>query len=118
MLSKRWFIMIDDHSQSILSLRAALSFLNFHLISFLLSAASPRESKLLLLLRKVWPGPTLLEATLWNVETAVREEVVLPRPPCDYPLPSHFPLSKLHSRSPLGVLAASYLGESSGSQVP
>ena len=46
MLSKRWFIMIDDHSQSIFSLRAALSFLNFHLISFLLSAASPRESKL------------------------------------------------------------------------
>lgn len=118
MLSKRQFIMIDDHSQGILSLRAALSFLNFHLISFLLSAASPRESKLLFLLRKVRLVPTLLEAILWNVEATVREEVVLPWPHCDYPVPSHFPLSKLHSRSPLGVLAASYLGESSGSQVP
>lgn len=44
------------------------NFLNFHLISFPLSLASPRESKLLFLLRKVLPVPTLLEATLWNVE--------------------------------------------------
>lgn len=87
MLSQCQFMMIDDPSQIILSPCAALSFLNFHLISFPLSSASPRESKLLLLLRNVLLVPTLLEANLGNVEAMVREEVVLPLPKCDYPDP-------------------------------
>lgn len=88
----------------------ALSFLNFYLMSFPLSSASPRESELLLLLRNVLPVPTLSEAVLWNVEAKVREEVVLPQPKCDRAVPSHFPLSKLNSRSPIVVLALSYVG--------
>lgn len=110
-------MMIDDHSQIAVSRSVALSFLNFHLISFPFSSASPRESQLLLLLRNVLSVPTLLEAVLWNVEAKAREEVVLPQPKCDCSVPSHFPLSKLHSRSPVVVLALFYLGQSSVSRV-
>ena len=72
MPSKCQFMMIDDHSQGTPSLRVAPSFLNFHLISFLLSTASPRKSKLLLLLRNVLPVPILLEDTLCNMEDTER----------------------------------------------
>lgn len=110
-------MMIDGHSQITGSHSVALSFLNFHLINFPLSSASPRESELLLLLRNVLPVPTLVEAVLWNVEAKVREEVVLPQPECDCSVPSHFPLSKLNSRPPIVVLALPYLGQSSVSWV-
>lgn len=103
--------MIDDLTQITLSQCVALSFLNFHLINFPLSLASPRESQLLFPLRNVVPVPTLLEAVLWNVEAKVREEAFLP----DCLVPSHFLLSNLHSRSSLVILALSYLGQSSGS---
>lgn len=66
-------MMIDDHSQITLSPCVALSFLNFHLISFPLSSASPRKSKRLLLLRNSLPVPTLLEDTLWNMEDTERK---------------------------------------------
>lgn len=75
-------MMIDDRSQITLGLCVALSFLNFNLISFLLSPASPREIKFLLLLRNALQVPTLLEGALWNVEATVGEEVVLPLPEC------------------------------------
>lgn len=86
-------MVVDDHSQIVLSPDVALSFLNFHLISFRLSSsASPRKSKLSWLLRNSSPVPTLLEDTPWTMEDTVREEVVLPLPKSDCPAPSYFPL--------------------------
>lgn len=108
-------MMIDDLTQITLSQCVALNFLNFHLINFPLSLASPRESQLLFPLRNVVPVPTLLEDVLWNVEAKVREEAFLPLPNSDCLVPSHFLLSNLHSRSSLVILALSYLGQSSGS---